>query len=178
MKNATLIAKARTLVDLGKFSEAAALVSGIATTYQYVFITQGSNNSDDLGFWTLNNSIARMSVGDSVVNYGGKQFQTLNAIPFASMNDPRVPVVTGISLKLPAEDGGQTPLFVQQIYKGRDDPIAMVAGVDARLIEAEAKLNANDSAGMMTSQFRMRLRTKRAIAAHVSAENRPRRGVR
>ena len=150
VKNATLIAKARTLVDLAKFSDAAALVGSIATSYQYVFITQGSSNSDDLGFWTLNNSVARMSVGDSVVNYGGKQFQTLNAIPFASMNDPRVPVVTGLSLKLPAEDGGQTPLFVQQIYKGRDDPIAMVAGVDARLIEAEAKLNANDIAGMVT----------------------------
>jgi len=150
IRNATLIAKARTLVDLAKYSDAAALVTSIPTTYQYVFITQGSSNNDDLGFWTLNNSVARMSVGDSVVNYGGKQFQTLNAIPFASLNDPRVPVVTGLSLKLPAEDGGQTPLFVQQIYKGRDDPIAMVAGVDARLIEAEAKLNANDIAGMMT----------------------------
>lgn len=150
VRNATLIAKARTLVDLAQFNDAATLVASIPTSYQYVFITQGSSNGDDLGFWTLNNSIARYSVGDSVVNYGGKQFTTLNAIPFASMNDPRVPVVTGLSLKLPAEDGGQTPLFVQQVYKGRDDPIAMVAGVDARLIEAEAKLKANDIAGMMT----------------------------
>jgi starch-binding outer membrane protein, SusD/RagB family len=152
VRNATLIAKARTLVDLGKFAEGAALVpaSVIPTAYQYVFITQGSSNGDDLGIWTLNNSIARMSVGDSVVNYGGKQFQTLNAIPFASMNDPRVPVVTGLSLKLPAEDGGQTPLFVQQVYKGRDDPIPMVSGLDARLIEAEAKLQTSDFAGMMT----------------------------
>jgi hypothetical protein len=150
VRNATLIAKARTLVDLGRFADAAALVptSAIPTSYQYVFITQGSSNSDDLGFWTLNNSIARMSVGDSVVNYGGKQYTTLNAIPFASMNDPRVPVVSGLSLKLPAEDGGQTPLFVQQIYKGRDDPIAMVAGVDARLIEAEAKLNLKTPQGI------------------------------
>jgi len=150
VRQATQIAKARTLVDLAQFSSAAALVGSIPTSYQYVFITQGSSNNDDLGFWTLNNSIARMSVGDSVVNYGGKQYQTLNAIPFASMNDPRVPVVSGLSLKLPAEDGGQTPLFVQQVYKNRDDPIAMVAGVDARLIEAEAKLQAKDITGMMS----------------------------
>jgi hypothetical protein len=84
------------------------------------------------------------------VNYGGKQFQTLNAIPFASLNDPRVPVAKGTDLKLPAEDGGQTPLFVQQIFKGRDDPIPMVSGLDARLIEAEAKLQSGDYAGMMT----------------------------
>ncbi len=152
VRNATLIAKARTLVDLGQFAAAAALVPSttITNSYQYVFITQASSNSDDLGFWTLNNSIARMSVGDSVVNYGGKQFQTLNAIPFASLNDPRVPILKGTDAKIPAEDGGQTPLFIQQVYKNRDDPIPMVSGIDARLIEAEAKLRAADYAGMMT----------------------------
>lgn len=152
VKNATLIAKARALVDLGQFAAAAALVpsSSIPTSYQYLFITQASSNSDDLGIWTLNNSVARVSVSDSVVTYGGKQYQTINAIPFASMNDPRVPVAKGSDLKLPAEDGGQTPLFVQQIFKNRDDPIPMVSGLDARLIEAEAKLQANDFAGMMS----------------------------
>jgi hypothetical protein len=33
---------------------------------------------------------------------------------------------------------------------GRDDAIALLDGADARLIEAEAKLNAGDYAGMMT----------------------------
>ena len=42
-----------------------------------------------------------MSVGDSVVNYGGKQFTTLNAIPFASLNDPRVPVRQGHGREAP-----------------------------------------------------------------------------
>ena len=32
----------------------------------------------------------------------------------------------------------------------RSDPIPVVSGIDARLIEAEAKLQANDIAGMMT----------------------------
>jgi hypothetical protein len=71
-------------------------------------------------------------------------------IPFASLNDPRVPILKGTDAKLPAEDGGLTPLFIQQIYKGRDDPIPMVSGIDARLIEAEAKLGSSDFAGMMT----------------------------
>jgi len=152
VRNATLVTKARILVDKGQYAAAAALVpaSAIPSSYQYVFITQASSNADDLGIWTLNNSIARMSVGDSVVNYGGKQFRTLNAIPFASLNDPRVPILKGTDAKIPSEDGGQTPLFIQQIWKNRDDPIPMVSGIDARLIEAEAKLNANDIAGMMT----------------------------
>jgi len=33
---------------------------------------------------------------------------------------------------------------------GRDDPVPVVSGIDARLIEAEAKLRAGDIAGMMT----------------------------
>jgi len=33
---------------------------------------------------------------------------------------------------------------------GRDDPIPMASGIDARLIEAEAMLNASDFAGMMS----------------------------
>jgi len=151
VRNATLITKARILVDKGQYAAAAALVptSAIPTSYQYLFITQASSNNDDLGIWTLNNSIARMTVGDSIVNYLGKTFTIGNVIPFASLNDPRVPILKGTDAKIPSEDG-LTPLFIQQIWKGRDDPIPMVSGIDARLIEAEAKLNASDFAGMMT----------------------------
>jgi hypothetical protein len=49
----------------------------------------------------------------------------------------------------PAEDG-TTPLYVQRIWIGRDDPIPLVSGIDSRLIEAEARLNASDIPGMMT----------------------------
>jgi len=151
VRQATVLTKARVLVDQGNFSAAAALVptSVIPTTYQYLFITQASSNSDDLGFWTLNNSVGRYSVGDSAVTFASKTYQTLNAIPFASLNDPRVPILKGSSQGLQAEDGA-TPFFIQQIYKGRDDPIPMVSGIDARLIEAEAKLQTGDFAGMMT----------------------------
>jgi starch-binding outer membrane protein, SusD/RagB family len=150
VRTATLITKARILVDKGQYAQAAALVpsSAVPSSYQYVFVTQAASTSDDLGIWTLNNSISRMSVGDSVVTYAGKVYRTLNVIPFASLNDPRVPILKGTDAKLSAEDGS-TPLFIQQVYKGRDDPIPMVSGIDARLIEAEARLNAGDYAGMM-----------------------------
>jgi hypothetical protein len=36
----------------------------------------------------------------------------------------------------------------QQIWPARSDPVPLLSGVDARLIEAEAKLQANDIAGM------------------------------
>src|SRR6185503_12817865 len=47
-------------------------------------------------------------------------------------------------------EDGVTPLFIQRIWSARDDPIPMVSGIDARLIEAEARLNTSDIAGMMT----------------------------
>ena len=61
-----------------------------------------------------------------------------------------MPVVFGGSANPPvvAEDGS-TPQFIEQLF-ARFDPIPMVSGIDARLIEAEVKLNANDIAGMMT----------------------------
>ncbi|HSQ31327.1 MAG TPA: hypothetical protein VLN49_15815 [Gemmatimonadaceae bacterium] len=150
VRNASLIVKARILVDKGgQFPQAAGLVTGIPSNYQYLFITQASTNNDDSGLWILNNSISRMSVGDSTVTYLGKTVRTFNVIPFASLNDPRVPILKGTDAKLSSEDGS-TPLFIQQVYKGRDDPIPMVSGIDARLIEAEAKLSAGDFAGMMT----------------------------
>jgi hypothetical protein len=158
VRQATLITEARIIIDqatdqnrAAQTAAAAALVpaSTVPSTFQYLWSTSTANNSDDLGIWQFNNSVGRMTVGDSVITYAGKTYQTLNAIPFASSNDPRVPVATGKSLGLSSEDG-TTPFFLQQIWKNRDDPQPMVSGIDARLIEAEAALNNNNIPGMMT----------------------------
>jgi hypothetical protein len=39
----------------------------------------------------------------------------------------------------------------QQIWLNRNDPVPVATGLDARLIEAEAKLKANDIPGMMAT---------------------------
>jgi hypothetical protein len=152
INQASLIIKARILVDQAKFAAAAALVSATAvpSDYQYLFATSPSKNTDDLGIWVINNFTARMTVSDSFEIVNGVPTTTKNALPFASANDPRVPVKSGqaVTPKVGPEDGS-TPMFVQLLY-GRDDPIAMASGVDARLIQAEAALNAGDIAGMMT----------------------------
>jgi len=148
---AALIIKARILTDQAKYAAAAALVptSAVPSNYQYLFATSASNQNDDLGIWVINASTARLTVSDSAEVVNGKVTVTKNALPFASANDPRIPVKSGqdVSPKVGPEDG-QTPMFVQLLY-GRDDPIPMASGVDARFIEAEAKLNASDIGGMM-----------------------------
>jgi len=140
---AVRLAKARALVELGKFSEAAALVASVPTDYMWVL--QFATTSGDNGLWNYNNSVKRLTVGDSFDAGGLIQ----NAIPFASAKDPRVPV-SGTTLKssLGAGFDNTTQLVTQQIWPARSDPVPLLSGVDARLIEAEAKLQANDIAGM------------------------------
>lgn len=147
-KQAALIGKAEALVDLGKFAEAAALVpaSAVPTTFQYAMTFSQPTQSNEI--WSLNasQSSARYVVGDSFDLSG----RINNALPFASANDPRVPISGGSSTnnKTPAIDKA-TP-WVGAFWTARTQPIIVVSGLDARLIEAEAKLNAGDYAGMMT----------------------------
>jgi hypothetical protein len=85
--------------------------------------------------------VKRYSAGDSVDVAG----PILNAIPFAEMNDPRVSVT---NKGLTAEDGHSVLWLVNNW--GRDDAIPAISGIDARLIEAEAQLNAGSISGVMT----------------------------
>lgn len=143
VRNLATIHKARALVDLGQFGAAAALVAGIATNYGNTVFTF-TLTSGDMFIWNYNNSVKRMTVSDSF-DFAGR---IVNAIPFASAKDPRVKTTgssTGTSARGRGFDGS-TNLVTQEIW-GRLDPPYIVSGLDARLIEAEAKLQANDFAG-------------------------------
>lgn len=143
VKNLATIHKARALVDLGQFGAAAALVAPIATNYGNTVFTF-TLTSGDMFIWNYNNSVKRMTVSDSFDVTG----RIANAIPFASNLDPRVKTVgssTGTSARGRGFDGS-TNLVTQEIW-GRLEPPYIVSGLDARLIEAEAKLQANDFAG-------------------------------
>jgi hypothetical protein len=139
------IALGRLLIEQGKFAEAALAVANVPTAFQLkatFSLTSGSNQ-----IWSLNASAKRWTVGDSFDNSGIIK----NAIPFASAKDPRVPVngtTTGTS---PAGRGfDNSTNLVSLTTFARTDPTPMLSGLDARLIEAEAALNTNNVAGMMT----------------------------
>src|SRR5215510_4349964 len=154
IKQTAVVTKARVLIDKGQFAAAAALVptSAVPSSFQYVWTSSAALNSDDLGIWTLVNSVARVSVADSIDNWNGTAYLIRNAIPFSSLNDPRIPVLSGkLTTPKVAPEDGATDMYVQQLWKNRDDPIPMVSGLDARLIEAEAKLKLStpDIPGMM-----------------------------
>jgi starch-binding outer membrane protein, SusD/RagB family len=157
--------KARVMIakDRANAPAAAALVASVPTTYVYDMTFSSVSGSN--GMWSLNNSTARISVGDSSDIANGTVNVIKNALPFASANDPRVPVVNGdqASPKVVAEDQVTRPFYVGLLYKGQFDPLVMASGVDARLYEAEAKLQANDIPGMMTILNALRTATPRPV---------------
>lgn len=145
VRHSAAVAKGRVLINLNRHSDAAAAVTAVPTNFQHLAtfsLTGGSNQ-----IWALNASAKRWTVGDSFDVSG----RIRNAIPFASAKDPRVPVTGTATGTSPAGRGfdGSTNFIRLETY-GRTDPTPIVSGLDARLIEAEARLKANDIAGMMT----------------------------
>ena len=112
-----------------------------------------STTTSDNEVWIEASSVNRYVVGDSFDASG----IIGNAIPFASLHDPRVPVIgctapgsAGCTTPTATKSEDNTTPYVGNLIWGRDDPYPIATGVDARLIDAEAKLNAGDIAGMTT----------------------------
>lgn len=139
IKWAVQVAKARAQADLGDFAAAAATVASIPTTFQYNFTYSQTSNTDN-EWWVMGPSVKRYNAGDSTDLAG----PILNSIPYARLNDPRV------SVKIDGKAEDNTSVYYGVTMWGRDDPVPVASGIDARLIEAEAKLQTNDIAGMMS----------------------------
>ncbi|MDB4912546.1 MAG: hypothetical protein JWM95_190 [Gemmatimonadetes bacterium] len=143
IKNALLVAKARAQVNLGQFAAAATTVASVPTTYAYLITYSQPTQSNE--WWQMATAAGskRYAVGDSVDSGG----LVGNSLPFASVGDTRVKVTTPKSSAKSFDN--LTPL-VEFLNYGREEPVALVNGIDARLIEAEAKLQASDYPGMTT----------------------------
>jgi starch-binding outer membrane protein, SusD/RagB family len=145
LRQAIQLARARVLVNQGQFATAAGLVTGIPTTFRWN--QTHSLTTSDVGAWSFNNSQKRWVVSDSFDASG----RILNAIPFASAADPRVPVGgTSISSPLGRAFDNSTPFTQQLVWTNRSGKVALWSGIDARLIEAENELQLGNFAAMQT----------------------------
>jgi hypothetical protein len=147
--------KARALLNLGQYAQAAAAVAGIPTTY--VFHIEHSTNSS-----TENNGIASLfdngrygiSNLEGGTNTSGTALRpdnnvsltnaTAEGLNYRSAQDPRLPyVVTGscFTSSIVCYRNNNMPDF--------DSDLPLASGVEARLIEAEAALQAGDAATML-----------------------------
>ena len=131
IQNLIAVLRGRTLLNQGQFAQAATAVAAVPTSYVYNFIHAAppARQSNQIQLQT-----------DSDI-YSVPDREGTNGLPFASAGDPRIPLTsTGSS-----RNDGVTPMVVQKKFPVIDSPVAMATGVEARLIEAEAALQASNT---------------------------------
>jgi len=126
--NMARIVKGRALLNRGQFAAAGAAVAAVPTDFVYLITHSANTVVNEL--WSINVGQKRYVVAD--VDGG-------TGLPFVSANDPRV-TTEGGGLSFDS----QTPFVGQTIY-GQFDPVPIASGIEARLIEAEAALQAGDA---------------------------------
>ncbi len=151
-RNLASVGKGRALLDSGNYAAAAAAVTAVPTTFQYNYLHSETSARQNNGTWSLTQSVGRFGEADAEAGIG---------LPFASDGDlkrtggpldPRVPdsLAARGSSRNPKGFDGATNQMVQAKYPLRSSPITIADGVEARLIEAEASLNAGDPVGALT----------------------------
>ncbi len=144
IKQAVRVARARAQLGINDIAGAATTVAGIPNSFSYD-LTFAPTSGDNI-LWAQPFSSLRYSVGDTIVKTSAGNFVAQAGIPFGTTNDPRVPTKRGTTK---AQDGSvfvvTTSLWLQSTT------VALVNGLDARLIEAEAFLSAGDVTNFMAS---------------------------
>lgn len=129
---------ARSLLGQGQFAAASAAVATVPTSFAYMMYHSENTARQHNGVFNANVINERYSVANS---------EGVNGLPYRSANDLRVPFV-----RTPANDvgfDGITPQFDQRKYLDRRDSIPVATGLEARLIEAEAFLQAGDTVNFL-----------------------------
>jgi hypothetical protein len=133
-----MVGKARALLNLDLPADAAAIAADVPD--DFVFEIEHSDNTarQENGVFAYVNIQGRWTVAD---NEGG------TGLPYRSAADPRV------TFELDPNDGvgfdGVTPMFHQLKYPERNVDVVLASGTEARLIEAEALLDAGDVSGWL-----------------------------
>ena len=132
--NFARVGRGRALLNLGRFADAATAVAAVPTTFAY--ITEHSENSarQHNGIFTVMAVNRRFSVADR---------DGINGLLFRTSNDPRTLSPRGSGAAATGFDG-TTPLFLPAKYPNRSASVVVANGIQARLIEAEAALQAGN----------------------------------
>ncbi len=128
-RNLARVGLGRALLNQGKYAEAAAAVSSVPTIFVYKNEHSANTPRQENSLWNLNGSNRRYTVSD---------VEGINGLNYRAANDPRVP---WFDQRRNGFDGA-TRLYEQLRYSSRDADVPVANGIEARLIQAEALLNA------------------------------------
>ena len=156
MRNALRVTRGRILMNLNRPADAAAAVSGVPSNFRYEMLHSATTNPNQI--WSYNNLNRRYSVSNG---------EGTNGLNFATAGDPRLPTCQGGDAacrtagvtQTRRDDNSPSRLDVQLLWPARDTPVAIVTGVEARLLEAEAQLRAGNAAGALSTLNALRAPT-------------------
>lgn len=142
LRDAAYAGRAQSKMMLGDWAGATADAGQVATGFVYAQIHSDNSGDEANGVFTWSGlSSGQYSVwGTPFAEWG---LDVSGAAPFATEGDPRVPY------RFTTTIGGDNrrPFWFAQKYTSRNDDIPITKGTEMRLIEAEARLRANDVTG-------------------------------
>jgi starch-binding outer membrane protein, SusD/RagB family len=146
VRNALKVLRGRILLNLDRPADAALSVTGVPNNFVYNMFHAQTATSNQV--WNFNNLSRRYSIGNS---------EGTNGVNFAAAADPRLPVCIGgdavcrtNGVTLTTRDDLTSPIHVQLVWPVRESSVALTSGLEARMIEAEAALRAQNTAGALT----------------------------
>lgn len=156
--NLARVGRGRALLNNGRFAEAAAAVAAVPTTFIYTLQHNDNTGRQENGVWNLNISNRRYTVSDR---------EGTNGLPFRTAQDVRVP------FRDQGRNGfdGVTRLFENLRYPERGSDIFLADGVEARLIEAEAALQAGNTDLFLTRLNDLRANARALMIARIEGFN-------
>jgi hypothetical protein len=132
------VGKARALLNLDRAADAAAITAIVPDAFVFEIDHSDNTARQENGVFAYVNIQERWSVANSEGGTG---------LPFRTAADPRV------DFELDPDNGvgfdGVTPMFHQLKYSDRDVDVVLASGTEARLIEAEALLEAGNVNGWL-----------------------------
>jgi hypothetical protein len=142
------VGKARATIDAAtaanmatEFAKAAGYVAAVPTTFAYNVTYSQSTIINAVYDWM-----------NTTLNFAPAEKEGGNGLPFLSANDPRVTVkrkTDGSVATQAGQDGLQHA--VETVYSVGNQPIVLASGIEARLIEAEAAIAANNGGAYLTA---------------------------
>jgi hypothetical protein len=150
--NLARVGKGRAQVDLGQWAAAATTVASVPTSFVYNAEYSAVSNVNVIYDWMV-----------ATANFSPSDREGGNGLDFVSARDPRIQVArnaAGAPTTRLGQDGSTPAYTILNGFTNGAAPTRLATGVEARLIEGEAALQAGNAAAFLTA-----LNTPRADAA-------------
>lgn len=136
LRSLAAVGRGRALLNLGQFAQAASAVSAVPTTFRYQTFHSGATPGQRNGLWT--GTVIASSRYTVATNEGTNGYNFLQ-----TPADPRMPWVPSTRIGF---DGTTRNMPTQQKYPVEASPATLADGIEARLIELEARLQGGTQA--------------------------------